>query len=854
MIPIHLTISGFLSYRDPVELDFTKFSIACISGPNGAGKSSLLDAITFALFGQARTNDDSLINANPEVSAAQVTFTFSHEGNTYRVQRVKPRDKNTLLEFQIQGVDKKWKALTERTLRDTETHIRQTLRLDYETFVNASFFLQGKADLFTQQRPTDRKRILSTILGLEIWEQYRARAADKRKSIENEIEALQGRLTEINLELSQEGDRKKKLSDLESRLALLTLTRASLEKSLKEIRRRAAAVEAEAASIAALASALERGQTQVAELSARLAERKEEQAGFASLIERTKEVEKAFAAWEKLRTELREWDGVASRFHEQELRRSKPLSAIEAEKARLQTELHNLHEVYKALEDALVNKPKLVAELKTLVAQISKLDTQVAEREKLETNLDVSRKAESKATAENPLLKDQMLVLRARIDVMKKATGAVCPTCGQELTEDHRLKTITQLELDGKEMGDRHRANQKALIDATSNVKRFETLISEIARKEEELGQKKLRATQVQTYLDDLEKIESDWEKDRAPRLKEIEKSLEKENYAAEARAELAAIDKELKVTGYDAAQHDATRKKELAARSAETEMRGLDQAKGAAKPVEREIKDLEKQVADRTKEVADQQTAHEQAAAAFATVQAGMPDLQTAEREMLAAQEQENQTRQEVGAAKQEVDVLDTLRLRKKEIDEQRDQLAGRVGQYQSLERAFGKDGVPAMLIEQALPQIEIKANEILDRLTNGSMRINFITQEAYKNKRRDDMRETLEIQISDSAGVRDYEMFSGGEAFRINFAIRLALSEVLAQRAGARLQTLVIDEGFGSQDEAGRQRLVETIGLVRSDFEKILVITHIDALKDAFPNRIEVEKGPRGSTLRVM
>ena len=113
--------------------------------------------------------------------------------------------------------------------------------------------------------------------------------------------------------------------------------------------------------------------------------------------------------------------------------------------------------------------------------------------------------------------------------------------------------------------------------------------------------------------------------------------------------------------------------------------------------------------------------------------------------------------------------------------------------------------------------------------------------------------MRETLEIQISDNAGKRDYEMFSGGEAFRVNFAIRLALSEVLSQRAGARLQTLVIDEGFGSQDAQGRQRLVEAINLVRQDFAKILVITHIDELKDAFPTRIEVEKTDRGSTLSM-
>jgi exonuclease SbcC len=132
--------------------------------------------------------------------------------------------------------------------------------------------------------------------------------------------------------------------------------------------------------------------------------------------------------------------------------------------------------------------------------------------------------------------------------------------------------------------------------------------------------------------------------------------------------------------------------------------------------------------------------------------------------------------------------------------------------------------------------------------------MTVRFVTQAAYKDKRRVDMKETLDIQISDGAGARDYELFSGGEAFRVNFAIRLALSEVLVQRAGARLQTLVIDEGFGSQDTLGRQRLIEAINSVRPDFAKILVITHIDELKDAFPNRIEVEKTLHGSSLRVI
>ncbi|HEY2980129.1 MAG TPA: SbcC/MukB-like Walker B domain-containing protein, partial [Anaerolineales bacterium] len=176
------------------------------------------------------------------------------------------------------------------------------------------------------------------------------------------------------------------------------------------------------------------------------------------------------------------------------------------------------------------------------------------------------------------------------------------------------------------------------------------------------------------------------------------------------------------------------------------------------------------------------------------------------------------------------------------------------RIARHKALERAFGKDGVPALLIEQALPQIETKTNDLLDRLSNGQMSVRFVTQAEYKDKKREDLKETLEIRISDAAGVRDYEMYSGGEAFRVNFAIRLALAEILAQRKGARLQTLVIDEGFGSQDAQGRQRLIEAINMVKADFAKILVITHLEELKDIFPTRIEVEKVDGGSAIRVI
>ena len=106
---------------------------------------------------------------------------------------------------------------------------------------------------------------------------------------------------------------------------------------------------------------------------------------------------------------------------------------------------------------------------------------------------------------------------------------------------------------------------------------------------------------------------------------------------------------------------------------------------------------------------------------------------------------------------------------------------------------------------------------------------------------------RETLEIQVSDELGAyRPYETYSGGEAFRINFALRIALSQLLAARVGVPVRTLVIDEGFGTQDEQGIQSIIEAITKVRRDFAKILIITHLEEVKEAFAVRIEVVKDP--------
>ncbi len=857
MIPVRLKIEGFLSYRQPVELDFTGFNLACISGQNGAGKSSLLDAITWALFGRARKHDESVINTHPDVKAAEVTLDFDYEGNRYRVQRANPRGKTSSVEFSIllqaEGQER-WKPLTERTLRDTDAKIVETLRMDYDTFINASFFLQGKADQFAVARPSERKQILSNILGLEIWESYREAAGQQRRQAEKEVRGLDGRLNEIQTELDEGPQRKARLAELQERLAELEAQRKERAAELENVQRLQAALAEQRKLLAALGSQLESANRSRERLTETLEQRREEQARFNETLTKAEAIEKAYAGWQAVRQELEAMEEVAEQFRRHEALRHAPLAEIQAEAARLEQEQQNLAEQGAALEKAWAEAASLEQALKDAQEQAESARTKLEQRQKLEEELRQLQAKQAEAKAENPRLRDEMHKLKDRIDQLQVAEGATCPLCGQPLAADERKTLIDSLSTEGAELGDHFRENKQLLETFETQLQGIGAQLADLKGAESALREATRRADRLEHQLATLQEQREAWEAGGAARLAEIQAALAEEDYAQDAREKLGEIDKGLEALGYDLEAHEKLRRAEQTGREAEADLRALEQARAALGPIEREIAGLEEQLAEQDATIAALAAAHTDAAAQFAAAEVDLPDLAAAEAALHDMQEKENRLRLEVGGARQKVAVLETLQARKAGLLEERETLSQRIADLKQLERAFGKDGVPALLIEQALPEIEETADELLSRLSDGRMNFRFETQRKFKDAKRDDLRETLDMVISDSLGARDYEMFSGGEAFRVNFAIRLALSKTLARRAGARLQTLVIDEGFGSQDALGRQRLIEAINLVRDDFEKILVITHLEELKDVFPTRIEVEKTESGSQVRVI
>jgi exonuclease SbcC len=814
------------------------------------------------MFGQARRRDEALINTHS--NRVEVSLVFLYEGDTYRVRRTSTRGKSNALEFHVmQTVESNaeipdhtsntWKSLGGRSLRETQAVIEHTLRLNYETFVNASFFLQNSADQFTRQRPAERKRILSGILGLDIWEIYRGRAAEQRKEAEAEIGALERRLVEINTELSQEPLRKTRLVEAQAELERLSQENAVQSAGLEAVRKVVATATEQRKQVEDLDHHLETANLGLDVLSQRIVARQAERDIYLQIEARAPEIQAAYQSWQGARSELARWDEVVVQFSQYEKRRQEPLLEIEAERARLEQEKQMLLAQHSEIEAEQNEALPIQHELETVCHALQEAEDQLSRRASLEAELQELSQRQADASAENPLLRAEMAELKSRIDRLQAVDSPSCPLCGQELDPTRRKELMAELTTHGTQMGDRYRANRSLLQEGSKLGRGIESQIGKLARAENSLRTYTRTLDRLNDRLAIMTRRKANWEETGARRLTEIDATLKTETFAPQARSHLAEIDAELKHIGYDAAAHDATRR--LAGDcQAEEETRSLAKAQAALVPLEREIADLQDQVITQQAEIHRLEKEQDQAKTDLENVQAQIPDSYQAERKLLDLQEQENRLRIALGAAQQEMAVLDDLKIRCQTLEEEHQRLLHLAGQYKQVERAFGKDGVPAMLIEEILPQIEAKANEILTRLSDGEMTVRFLTQREYKDKQRSDQKETLDILIADHAGVRDYELYSGGEAFRINFAIRLALSEMLAQRAGARLQTLFIDEGFGSQDEKGRQRLLEAIDLIRPDFAKILVITHIDELKTHFPARIEVEKTAMGSAVTVV
>lgn len=864
MQPKRLKLVNFLPYAEE-EVNFDDIHVAALCGENGAGKSSIIDAMNFALYGKGRadTLDDWVRQGAEEGS---VEFRFCVKGNEYRIIRqrsVKGRGKSALELAQMNGDG--WESLTAEKISDTEDKIRNLLRMDYDTFVSSCFILQGKSDQFCAAGPADRKRILAQILGLDIYGELLSGTKDLLSDMIANKELLERRIDEITEEIA----------DMEPVKDALTSTQDDIL-GAKEV--------------------LEKQQEQLESLQSELQEKKMRQKNITNLeseLQRLTEEKRQITEWIKELKDLSEQAGKHKDLHEelQQLKQStqsleqqlegqeKELQQLKIKASRRQELTSNIQQ----LQDSIESYEKRLNQLKKKKQRYLKISERADEiREKAE-EYDSAKKQlsvlEQKAGTERELM-EQQSTLKEKSDKWESQRQTAIAKLDAQLDSANKQSERLE-EVPCSEQGDLQ-DSCPLLSSAVKARDQLDSIVGQIEDLSQRINPHKAKLANVQEKIREL-----GYSHEQHQRLRERVAKLEKWSRLLpeleQAEERIAEIDADYKESS-EALQKEQKRwseqqneleeatiaykkSKDKAKQMATTknhinhnreQIAALQEELGQAKAALERYRELSKQTEDKKErlDIVEQKTKElQREIESVEDIEEQINDLESKikhQKDQISHQKEElNKLQVAAGKLEQQVTSLEKKADSKSELESDLKDTQRKIYLHEQLVKAFGKNGIPALIVENAIPDIESMANDILGRFTNGRMSVELVTQKATKTS---GLSETLDIVVADELGERPYQMFSGAERFEIDLSIRLAISKFLANRAGTKIETLVIDEGASCLDQQGRMKFVEAINTISEEFSKIIVISHIDELKEAFPQRIEVWKTPGGSKIEVL
>ncbi len=901
MIPIKLELKNFLSYGNLQTINFDNHNLICLSGKNGHGKSALLDAITWAVWGQARKiagtvkPDAQLLRLGQ--TAMTVCFDFLFNGSTYRIRREFSKNYGklcTTVDFGVLQDDGKVISLTDKTSKLTQQKIEKTIGLTYESFINSAFLRQGQSNEFSKKSPKERKEILASILGLNTYEQVRKAALDKIRSMQTQFHLLQEYQGKTALELQQKNE-------------IVAQNAAIAQKSI-QLEEQLAIVEKNLASLNQDKNALSQQaliQQHAIAKQKQLCEEKNTQEVF---IRTTRN---AWIQCAKEQSQLPPFKTLEASYHkaksavalhqqklEKSLELKNDLLALKQQEQNIYQQLRsayqtilNTHQLQ--IQHAETEKNTILSECKLLVRSIKENSDQLKElaltqqslQEKGASSIQLQKEYDQ-AEKQFEKRKNFYHIWQARAQHFKKELHDLqqkqaltmdqlnpsCPLCEQNLSVSRKkfLKTKFEqrievlhhcLERFTKVLP----ALKQILIDQNTYLTTCKQTLNEYALQQSkniEIEQACLKIThnlkefdaQQQALLINLQTVQKKIE-EQSEQLKQLlsneENTLAHNEQVIAIKKSLAILEAELAAQEYDPVTHQTMRLQcqqleEQISRSMhmqeeqanqEERKRSIYAALKALRCIKKELNELEV-VTAQNKDLEEKLTKVQQAEAVLL-------------EQIKNIRQQKELLFIEKGKTQQYLTSLEKKEEEQKAQQKELNLLVQAIKDYQLISAALSKDGIQALLIEEAIPEIEHETNLILSQLTNNQAHIII---ESLKDLQKGGTKETLDIKISDASGIRPYELFSGGEAFRIDFALRIAISKLLARRAGTCLQTLIIDEGFGSQDEEGLNHIMDAIHAIQDSFAKIIIVSHLPIMKDQFPVHFLIEKGAQGSSIKVI
>ncbi len=797
MRPKHLTIEGFTSFRDLTEIDFQETDLLALTGPTGSGKSSILDAMIFALYGRIpRLGDRTVKDAISEgMRQTDVALDFYANDQLYRVTRTLRinKDGNILrntgsLERSINGSSDDWEAVVSEHAADLVGQVTEIIGLSSDQFKKCVTIPQGEFAAFLDAQPAIRQQLIKDLIGVQLYDKIRELA--KSRSDE-----LQADLHHTNSVLNNLADvSKNSVEQLKSRLDQLS----ELDKTTREKTK------------------------EKASLTAKVQQHQDETESLEEMIETLKGITVPTEAT-KLSKEVDQAE-------------SDRKEAVETQRS-----AQKRSEKAGQLLDQLGDKADLeigrreTLEVSDLELEIDKFKKELeGSEERTEESKESVSRAEEQVSHAQELLKeaersDLASKLRSNLEL-----GEHCPVCDQIVTDMPALHKHSHVSECESKVADA----KKVLKNAESKHRKQEAELTKMTaqqqQRQERLGQLKKKTKGV-------------------PKLDVIESTLKKIGVAE--KEHKAALDEVRKYN--KAIERSESRLQELQENLSEAwnEFESARSHCAVRNPPPREENDLESSWNKLSKWAKKES----------ASVQAEQVEVIEAEEEL------KHQLRALIGALESEFDEHEV------EFDEEDpgQHLGAEIGETRARLTSETKDLKQKNSLKRKKSQLDRKQkvasaltdhlrsnrferwllNSAFDRLAvDASDRLKEMSSDQYSLVTDDNFGLNI-IDHANADASRSVKTLSGGETFLASLALALSLSENVAEmgaNSGVSLESLFLDEGFGTLDDESLDVVAAAIEEMGSKGRMVGIVTHIEKLAERMPVRLNVKKVANASVVK--
>lgn len=790
---ISLEMHNFRKFKN-TSIEFPEGIIGLV-GNNGAGKSTIIEAIGWAIYGNkaARTKKDMIKRQGAGMNEeCWVKLVFEMGGNVYDVFRIITRS-STDARVKVNG------TIVASSTQGATEYLEKMLGMDYDSFYTSIIARQQELNTLSNKSPGERKKSMLRMLKIDVLEEAIKKVREDRRNMEKTVDYMEKMMKDISL---MEAEKKRNVELLKGYTEKLKEMEEHIKKMEVELKEKEEKREIERKRAEKFKKLEERRKLLEERRKNMIASMERKMKELDELKQRKKEYEnlkKYIEEYENLARKREEMDGLRIKYMEKR--------RIEEKLEELDREIEELNKSIDLLMKEMGEEVKIKEEMKKIKEEMEGAEREIEE---------IGREIEKEMAEIGFIDKRRREIEEKKMQIEKLGPSSNCPTCGRVLGERY----------------------EQLLLDYENEIKKLEEEAERYRRRIEELKGRRDVLLRNKEEIGEREREMENRMVHYRGLMERMEIFKERKENNERRRREYVAKAEELRKITFDENVYE-----EIV-----STLKRIEPLKNRAMIVKEAVKkiaEVEKEIDEMKNEVAITEKETEECIEEIKELDFNPEEYEIIEKDYEEIKNQFHSLREEYIRMEGKIETIRREMGRiEEEIEEQKrmeEEIKKLRKEISNLEMLAGDRDTGLLnnfknyLISKIGPLLSHHASHFFALFTDGK----------YREIEIDD---NYNIWIYDRGEKFELDRFSGGEKDLANLSLRLAISQLIAQRADVALEFIALDEIFGSQDRERRKNVLNALAELKRQFRQILLITHIEEIKDAMESIIKVYEDDEG------